>query len=138
MSSHLGLDQRWRALLPQDTVVIDTARHGAAKVADVLTALPAPCRVALIGTREVRRHARRNGVSIEKEYIALPSIEQPVAITLVAPESLAWFARSVLTVPPGTVRLHALKWLAIRLIRRWPALIVHAPLGDRILIGVRG
>jgi hypothetical protein len=136
MSASTSLDERWRLLLPPNTVVVkaSTATDGAIKAQ--LTALPRSMRVAIVGGRAVRKIARRYGVTIEREYIALPSLKQPVAITLVAPGSLRWFTQAVLTVPSGTVRFHALKWAAIRVMRWRPGLLVRAPVGDRIVIGV--
>jgi hypothetical protein len=131
-------DERWRILVPPNTVVIKVPANDPAAAAAQLGALRRSTRVAIVGGRTVRKFARRHGVSVEKEYIALPSLQQPVALTLVAPESLRWFTRSVLTVPSGTARFHGLMWMAIRVMRWRPRLLSRAPVGDRIVIGVRG
>jgi hypothetical protein len=138
MPSSTSHEERWRLLIPPNTVVIKAPVENMEAAANQLRALRASTQVAIVGGRKVGKLARRHGVTISKEYIAVPSLEQPVAITLVAAESLRWFARSVLTVPSGTTRLHGLKWAAIRVMRRRPQLLTRVPVGDRIVIGVRG
>jgi hypothetical protein len=138
MPSSTSKDERWRLLIPANTVVIKVSRASKAAASKQLDGLRASTQVAIVGRGKVRRLARRHGVRVAKEYIAIPSLEQPVAITLVAPESLRWFTRSVLTVPSGTARFHGLKWAAIRVVRSRPRLLRRLPVGDRIVIGVRG
>jgi len=130
-------EERWRLLLPPGTIVVaaQASRHHAAGKA--LDALVPGVRVAVVGDRKCVRLARRHGVKAERSYVVLPSLARPVAVALVADEPLRWFTRSVLTVPPGTARLHGVKWAAVRLLRWRPRLVVRAPVGDRIVIGVR-
>lgn len=135
MTVHPELDQRWLLLAPPDAVVV-WGRAGRGAVAELLALAPATP-VALVGGRRLRRLARRGRMRIDAEYLALPSLATPVAITQVTEESLQWTARTVLTVPSGVTRPHALVWLAVRLVRAMPRLLSWAPAGDRVVVGVR-
>jgi hypothetical protein len=137
MPSTLAQEERWRLLLPSGTVVVTAQPTGYAAAAAVLDALPPGMRVAVVGDRRCLRLARRHGVTAERSYVVLPSLSRPVAVAMVADQPLRWFTRSVLTVPPGTVRLHGLKWAVVKLLRWRPGLMVRVPVGDRIVIGVR-
>ena len=130
-------EQRWRVVVPQDALVVETAGEAGERAAVVLRGLPPSTRVALIGGRGVARIAHRYGITVEREFVVMPSLRRPVAITQVAPESLRWFVRSILTVPPGRSRFHAIIWGAVKVIRWRPRVLVGAPVGDRIVIGVR-
>lgn len=135
MTSIQDFGQRWRLLLPPDTVVV--LNEGRAAAVRAMRELPPATRVALAGGRRLRRLARRAGVVPETEYVALPSLATPIAITQVSDQALRWTARSVLTVPSGVRRGHAAFWLAVRLVQVFPRLLVAAPAGDRIVVGVR-
>ncbi|HKD98624.1 MAG TPA: hypothetical protein VKB69_13675 [Micromonosporaceae bacterium] len=137
MGTTLPPEERWRLLVPPGAVVVRAERRRYALAAWALRELPPGVRVAIVGGVRCGRLARRNGVTLERSYVVLPSLSHPVAVAMVAREPLRWFARSVLTVPPGTARLHGLKWLAVKVMRWRPGLLVHAPAGDRIVIGVR-
>jgi hypothetical protein len=128
-------DQRWRLLVPAGAVVMTVGRRRTTfrQVRD----LPSGTTVALVGGRRLRGLARVAGLRIRAEYVALPSLAMPVAISTVAREPLRWTARTVLTVPSGVTRLHAPLWLAVRLVRALPAVLPRLPAGDRILIGTR-
>lgn len=130
-------EERWRLMLPPGTIVVAAQGSGQRTAGKVLEALAPGVRVAVVGGRRCARLARRHGVKAERSYVVLPSLDRPVAVALVADETLGWFTRSVLTVPPGTARLHAAKWAVIKLLRWRPRLVVRAPVGDRIVIGVR-
>jgi hypothetical protein len=130
-----AIDERFRLLLPVDAVVITVTERRAA-VAEV-RALPARTRVALVGGRRLRRVARRAGLRIDVEYVVLPSLAAPVAITQIADEALRWTTSTVLTVPSGITRWHAPVWYAIRVVRAFPRLLGWVPAGDRIMVGAR-
>jgi hypothetical protein len=130
-----SVDKRWRLLLPPGIIVV-RVRNRPAVVAQ-LRALPSGTQVAFVGGRRLRWLARRTRVRVSATYVALPSLETPVAIAKVAPESLRWTARSILTVPSGTTRLHAPLWMAVRIVNRLPRLLGWVPRADRILVGVR-
>jgi hypothetical protein len=130
-----SVDKRWRLLMPPGIIVV-RVRNRSAVVAQI-RALPSGTQVAFVGGRRLRWLAWRTRVRVSASYVALPSLETPVAIAKVAPESLRWTARSILTVPSGTTRLHAPLWAAVRVVSAVPGLLAFAPGGDRILIGVR-
>ncbi|MEU7872915.1 hypothetical protein [Dactylosporangium sp. NPDC049140] len=130
-----ALEQRWRLLVPRGAVVVPVERRRDA--VRRVRALPAGTEVALVGGRRLRRVARRAGVRIRAEYVALPSLAEPVTLTQVTPGSLHWTARAVLTVPSGVRRLHAPLWTAVRLVRRFPGLLARVPVGERLVVGAR-
>ena len=130
-----SVDKRWRLLLPAGIVVVRVQNRPA--VVAQIRALPSGSQVAFVGGRRLRGLARRTGVKVSATYVALPSLETPVAIAKVAPESLRWTARSILTVPSGTTRLHAPFWWAVLGIQRFPRLLGLVPRADRIVVGVR-
>lgn len=127
--------ERFRLLAAPDAVVIRAATGGAA--VEQLRALPPGTPVAVVGDRSARRVARRGRVRVTAEYLALPSLATPVAITQITEASLRWTARTVLTVPSGVTRPHALFWVAVRLIRAVPRLLTWAPAGERVVVGIR-
>jgi hypothetical protein len=139
-------DQRWRLLAPDGAAVVEVRGRGSAAVsakgqANRLRALPRNAPVVLLapgrgGRRRLRRVARRAGLAVDAEYVALPSLATPVALTQVRPGPLRWTARTVLTVPSGVTRLHQPAWLAIRLVRAVPRLL-GVPAGGRVLVGRR-
>ncbi|MEV7232316.1 hypothetical protein AB0M79_35745 [Polymorphospora sp. NPDC051019] len=124
-------DQRWRLLLPPGTVVVDAGRRDLAL--RELRELPPGTPVALLG-RRLRPLARRAGVRPQVEYVALPSLAAPLAVTQVTVPALRWTAR-MLTVPSGVTLWHAPMWAAVRLVRAAPGLLRFAPTGDRLLVG---
>jgi hypothetical protein len=123
---------RWRLLLPPGAVVV-SVRHRRHAL-DELRSLPPGTPVALVG-RRLRPLARRAGVRAVAEYVALPSLADPVALSRVAGPSLRWTARAVLTVPSGVTGWHAPIWAAVRVARVLPVLLRLAPTGDRLLVG---
>ncbi len=131
----VDVTERWRLLIPAGTVVLPAGVR--AGLAARVRALPAETPVALVGGRRLRWLARRARVRIDAEYVALPSLVTPVAITQCYPNALRYTARTILTVPSGITRPHLPVWLAIRVIRGFPRLLSHSPAGDRIVVGVR-
>ena len=133
MPAYSKIDNRWRLLLPRGSVIV-RVRHRTA-VVEQIRALPSGTPVAFVGGRRLRSVARRAGVRVTATYVALPSLDTPVAITKVAPESLRWTTRSILTVPSGVARWHAVLWTAVLLISALPGLLAWVPAGDRMVIG---
>ncbi len=128
-------DQRWRLLVPPGSTIVTTADRKAA-VAE-LRGLPSGTPAVIVGGRRVRWLAFRARLRVRDVYVALPSLQTPVAITMVAKDPLRWTARTVVTVPSGITRLHAPLWMAVRLLRAVPRLLSWAPAGDRIVVGTR-
>ena len=137
MAAGIAIQDRWQALLPADTVVVDVQWGIDAVVGNTLDDVARGGRVAIVGGRQGRRLARKHHIRVESVYVALPSLRRPAAVAEVAAESLRWFSRAVLTVPPGEFRLHGPKWAVIKLLRHRPGLLARLPIGDRIVIGVR-
>jgi hypothetical protein len=128
-------NQRWRLLVPEGAVVV---RTGPRRIAiNNIRALPAGTIVALAGRRGLRGIARRTGLRVAAEYVALPSLATPVAITQVSRQPLCWTSRAILTVPSGVTRLHAPLWAAVRVVRAMPSLLPWIPAGERLMIGTR-
>ena len=128
-------DQRWRLLVPPGSTVVTTADRKAA--VSELRALPSGRPAVIVGGRRVRWLAFRGRLRVRDVYVALPSLQTPVAITMIARDPLRWTARTVVTVPSGVTRLHAPLWTAVRLLRAVPRLLSWAPAGDRIVVGTR-
>jgi hypothetical protein len=129
------LNQRWRLLVPAGAVVVKigprrTAIHQVCE-------LPAGTLVALVGGRRLGGVARRAGLRVGAEYVALPSLANPVAITQVSRQPLRWTTRTLLTVPSGVTRLHAPLSVAVRVVRAMPSLLARMPAGGRLVIGTR-
>lgn len=70
------------------------------------------------GGRRLRATAERAGLRVERELLAIPSVEQPMLVLDDDPDTLAWLCRSVLTVPPGTTWPAPLVDLALRALHR--------------------
>lgn len=129
------LHQRWRLLVPAGAVVV---RIGPRRTAiHQIRELPAGTIVALVGGRRLRGVARRAGLCVGAEYVALPSLATPVAITQMSRQPLRWTTRTMLTVPSGVARMHAPLWAAVRVVRAMPSLLARMPAGDRLVIGTR-
>jgi hypothetical protein len=126
-------DQRWHLLLPKTAVIVDLALPTEAH--DLLAGVPSGTRVAVVGGPRSRRFARRHRVIVERVYLVVPSLAEPLVVTDTTGNALSWFTGSILTVPSGRTRLHLLFWTAVRVARRWPRLLAHAPIGERIVIG---
>jgi len=81
----------------------------------------------------MRRAARARGLVVERELLVLPGLRHPVYLIEDAPESVRWFAREVLIVPPR-VPLQALAYAATAVLRAsWRLWRVAAP--GRLLVG---
>jgi hypothetical protein len=132
MNAIPDIDQRWRMLLAPDAVVVSVDRRGRA-VRDLRSLSPGTP-VVLVG-RRLRPVARRAGVRVRAEYLALPSLAAPVVISQITAPTLRWTARRVLTVPPAVTLGHAAMWRAVRLVQAAPWLLRLVPTGDRLLVG---
>ena len=129
-------DRRWRLLVPPGAVVI-LAAGSAWPIIKRVRALPTRTHVALVGGRQLRVLAWLAGLRTSAEYVALPSLTNPVVIIQRKRQALRFAARHVLTVPPGVTRLHLAMWYAVSLIRAAPRLLAWQPAGDRMLVGIR-
>ena len=124
--------QRWRLLVPAGALVVDAGTIDADRSA---ADLPSGATVVLVGARrQVRAHVRAAGLTVDTEYLALPSLAATVVLTPAA--ALGWTSRAVLTVPPGVTRLHRPYSLAIGAVRVVPRLL-RLLARDRVVVGRR-
>lgn len=141
MSTHWKTQgERWRLLAPSGATVIGlsdgplAARRAAARV----RALPAGSPVVLLDHRRGSRRARRaiaaSGCTLDREYIALPSLRSAMMIVEDAPNTLRFACRSLAAAPPGLALAHGPAHLAIWMLRRHPRLASRLAAG-RIVIG---
>jgi len=87
-----------------------------------------------LGSRgRLRRHADRLGVSIEAEYVLLPTWEHPVFVSDDGSESLRWLVRTLGTVPPHVRRGRLALEAGLRL---WLALASAGAPGERLAAGL--
>lgn len=120
--------QRWRLLAPDDAVVVHLTRGslGVRRAVARLRGLPTGAPVVLLdchpaGRLRARRIAATGVITVDRQYIALPSLRRPIVVTEDTPAALSWALRSLVTPPPGITWAHALADVAVRLLRRLPA-----------------
>ena len=90
------------------------------------------------GARSCHRLARRAGIEVDREFIAIPSVRSPLYLVEDAPEPIDYFCSTLLTLPPGASILAPLgeAFLAfVRTFRRSPWLGSVIP--GRVLVGRR-
>jgi hypothetical protein len=136
--------ERWRILAPDGAVRIELPRSSRARhVAEQRCAgLPSGAVVVLVDARpgsrrRIRRWAGRAGVRLSREYLALPSLRRPAYLVEDAPQSIAYFASAIMTVPPGWPWLASLGEAAVRLAALSPAMKLAGTLGGRVAVGNR-
>jgi hypothetical protein len=133
--------QRWRLLAPGEAVVIEVAsgllrvRRTAAR----LRALPAGTPVVLLdhqpgGRRRAHRMAATGVITVERQYVALPSLRTAILVAEDCSDSLSWACRSLVATPPGITWAHPLVDAAVRIVRRRPQIASWLAAG-RIVVG---
>jgi hypothetical protein len=136
---------RLRHVVPASTtwVRVPSTRTERAETADRLRRMPPGTTIVLADPRPGSRRrsrvlARRSGVRIERELLAIPSVETPVyAVEDVAP-AVASFWNSFVTVPAGVTASALPVTLAIRLVavlRAWG--LIGAIVPGRVTVGRR-
>ena len=140
MSTAMGVNGAWAALLPQGTVWRSGWPHRAgrpthgrrrAAPARATVAVPAPP----WALRDRWRHTRRSSTQV---YVAVPSRQDPLVVSSGDPEVLRYLADAVLSVPPGMGSAASfLLTLGLRLLRYRTTWIVAAALhaGDVVAVG---
>lgn len=126
-------DNPWRVLGPPNMVELRRPRVGA------LRRLPSDTTVCLIvdapmSRWRLRRLARRTGLSVQRELVAVPSARAPVALVDDLEGPVTQFWGTVATVPPGMARSALLAHLALAVARRAPWTWTGL-LPGRVLIG---
>lgn len=85
----------------------------------------------------LRRLARRGGVRVDRELVAVPSTTRPIAVFDDEESAVRHFWTAVVTVPPGVAGLAPLLTVALRLARRMPWTWTGALAPTRVVIGRR-
>jgi hypothetical protein len=136
---------RWRVVARPGAIAVDVpARPWAwAKAAARVRALKPGTPLALLvrtpGGRALgRSFARRAGVTIEREYLALPGPAAPAYLVEDTPEAIRTFWRAAVTIPPGVAVAAPLAEGAMRVVEVLSAWrLLGALLPGRILVGAR-
>jgi hypothetical protein len=132
--------QRWRLLAPAGAEVVDLPSRPLAIRGTVrlLRALPCGSPVILLdhrpGSRRARRLAAARALTVEHEYVALPSLRAAVAVAEDSRDSLLWTCRSLVTPPPGSTWTHRVTHAAVAVLRRFPGLASRLAAG-RVVVG---
>jgi hypothetical protein len=132
--------QRWRLLAPADAAVVDLPSRPLAvrSTAERLRALPGGSPVILLDRRPASRRTRRialtSALTVDREYVALPSLRAAVVLVEDSRDSLVWTCRSLVTPPPGSTWAHGLVHVAVALLRRYPRLASRLAAG-RVVVG---
>jgi hypothetical protein len=134
--------ERWRLLAPDDVTVVRSGRlAGREATVRQLRALQPGAPVVLLderpgGRARTRRLALAGRIAVERGYVAVPSLRNPIVFAEDSVDCLRWVSRSVLTTPPGVTWLHAVVDAGIRLLRRRPHLLGSLASG-RVVVGRR-
>ena len=126
----------WLQLCPPGTVEIDL-RTGPVRAHQLSADGP----VVLVdqrpgSRRRLRRTARKLGVTLEREFVVLPTLGRPMVVVDDVEEAVRHFWTAVATVPPGlafAVPASALLALARRTPWRWTGALAPA----RVVVGRR-
>ena len=125
-----ALRARWPALAGPDAVWVAAGELRARALGsdEVLVYAGGPASRA-----RCRQAARTARLQVERELIVLPGLRRPMYLVEDAPESVEWFARNVLVVPPR-IPLQGVAYVAVALLRRsWRLWGLVSP--GRVLVG---
>lgn len=132
--------QRWRLLAPAGAEVVDLPSRPLAICGTVrrLRALPCGSPVIVLdhrpGSRRIRRLAAARALTIDREYVALPSLRAAVVVAEDSRDSLLWTCASLVTSPPGSTWARRQAHAAVGLLRRFPGLLSRLAAG-RVVVG---
>ena len=129
--------ERWRVVAPAGTVRVEVGPRG--RIAGRGTTAPrtplALCASGPFARRRVRRAADRAGITLEREYLALPSARSPAFLVEDRSVAIDYFRARILTPPPGMARWSGLAELAVRGTRFIPRSILSWLAPGRVAIG---
>jgi hypothetical protein len=138
-----GPGERWRLLAPKDAVVfpVTPGPLGARRLAERLRALTPGTPVILLdhrpgGRLRARRITATGMIRVERQYVAVPSLRRAIVVAEDTADCLRWASRSLITPPPGVTWVHAPLDAAVRLLRRYPAMLGWLAAG-RVVVGRR-
>jgi len=145
LNPHGAWVDRWRVVAPAQAVRVDvpSSRSLRRRLERDLRALAPGTPVALAddrpgSRRRCRRLARRSGVALSREYLAVPTSKQSAYLVEDSVPSLRYFCAAVLTVPPSPGLPAVTSELAIRLIERLgPWKFVGGVFPGRVAVGRR-
>ena len=133
--------QRWRLLASSEAVAVDIPPGLLAvrRTAADLRALPAGTPVVLLdhrpgGRLRARRIAATGAITVDRQYVALPSLRRAIVVVEDSTDALRWACGSLVAPPPGVTWAHALIDAAIRFLRRRPGTAGSLAAG-RIVVG---
>jgi hypothetical protein len=132
--------QRWRLLAPADAAVVEVPSRPFAvrRAAAVVRALPEGSAVILLDHRPASRRTRRiaiaSALTVEREYVALPSLRAAIVVVEDSRNPLLWTCRSLVAAPPGSTWAHGLVHAGVALLRRYPGLASRLAAG-RVVVG---
>jgi hypothetical protein len=120
-------------------VEVSSGPRGIRRVAAELRALPGGTPVVLLdhrrgGRLRARRLAAAGAIVIDRQYVALPSLRQPIVVAEDSRDPLRWACRSLVAPPPGITWAHAPFDAAVRLLRRRPEVAGWVGAG-RVVVG---
>jgi hypothetical protein len=124
----------WRVFGEDDALELRDPRRGD------LRRVPRGARVFVVvdrpgARRRLRRAARRAGIVLERELIAVPSTRHPVVLVDDQRDAVHAFWHSALTPPPGLARTWLPATLTISLGRRLPWTWTGAIAPGRVVVG---
>lgn len=136
-------NERWRLLAPEGTVAIRLVPGllGGRKVLARLRTLIPGTPVALLdyrpcGRLRVQRIMAKGLITVDHQYVALPSLRHAIILAEDSPDALSWAFRSLVAPPPGTTWAHAPVDAAVRFLRHRPGTAGWLAAG-RVVIGRR-
>ena len=128
--------ERWRVVAPHGAVRVDVDLRGRTSMPPGRGAV-ALCASGPLARWRVRRAAARSGVTLEREYVALPSAAAPAFLIEDASVPIEYFRTRILTAPPGTWRLAAVAGLAVKSVQHAPKRLVGSCAPGCVGIGRR-
>jgi hypothetical protein len=130
-----------RLLAPPDALLLDVPRRRAGIAAAIAEVRAQPSGRGVVlrgGRRSVRRVARAAGVSVTRDFIALPWTGSRAFLIEDDAASMSLLCSDILSVPPGVVLLAAPVDAALRVARRAARLgWARRVLSSRVLVGWR-
>lgn len=142
-ANRTGRERMWWLLAPEDSVPIKLApgpwgvRRAMAALRDLTHGTP----VVLLdhrpgGRARARRVAASGLITVDHEYVALPSLSRAIVLAEDSGPCLRWACRSLVAPAPGITWAHAPVDAGIRLLRHRPGVAAWLAPG-RVIVGRR-
>ena len=132
----------WLAICPLGTLELDARTLDLRKADAEIDQLTPELPVVLIdqrpfSRRKLRRLARRLGVEVEREFIVLPTLGNPIVLIDDTQAAVRQFWTTIATVPPGLAITAVPASALLDLARRLPWSWTGAATPSRVLLGRR-